>query len=228
MNSFSYRYGNSKSWTCDSCCNSNSCKCYNDCCCSSQTPCCYNNCNSINCCNTCNNSTCDCSCNCNCNCNCSNNCCFPLNCSQTIASTPIPLTLSVPVPITSLSVNTSNLCNPSIKIDFTSTINFNAILAGATLTLATPFTVILALSRVSNNGSKIALTSFSYSYSTPLSTSISSSLPLNLNYIDCNLCHNCYTYVIDIISVTPLSLSAGTITSQSASIINSRLCAIVG
>lgn len=244
--SLNYRYSDTTSWCSEPnncCCNScNNCNCSN--CtpntCNCSTCCSTSSMNSCNCCNCCNCNCCN-SCNCNssntfnntccntCNClnNCCNNCCTGFNCGQTTSTTIIPTTITTPIPITSVATNTLNLCNPSVKIDFTSTINFTAILVGATLTLATPFTVILQLSKVSNQGSKISLGSFSYSYSSPLSTSINSSVPFNFNYIDCNTCPNCYTYIVEIISVTPLSLSVGAITSQTASINTASLCATI-
>ena len=229
-----YRCSNTTSWCSEP--TNNCCNCCTNCNCSN---CIANTCNCSTCCSTSSMSSCNCcnSCNCNssntfnnacCNtCNCLNNCCTGFNCGQTTTTTIIPTIITTPIPITSVATNTLNLCNPSVKIDFTSTINFSAILAGVILTLATPFTVIFQLSKVSNQGSKISLGSFSYSYSSPLSTSINSSVPFNFNYIDCNTCPNCYTYIIEIISVTPLSLSVGAITSQTASINTASLCATI-
>lgn len=211
MINYNSQYPRVTSWVCpnDSCaCNSS-----NSCCCLSSNSCC---CPSNN----------NCNCNCNNNCNCSSNSGTVFSCGQSSETVTIPVTITTPIPVSTVSINTSNLCSPSVKIDFSSTINFSATLVGAILTLLSPFVIVFQLSKISNFGSKIGLRSWSYTYTPPaLSLIINSSAPFNFTYVECDTCPGCYTYSLDIISVTPLALSVGSITTQSASISNSTLCA---
>jgi len=68
-----------------------------------------------------------------------------------------------PIPVTSVTIDTTCLCRLAIKINFSSIINYQALLTlGAGPLLTALFTLIFQLSKTCNDGSKIPLGSWSF------------------------------------------------------------------
>lgn len=127
-----------------------------------------------------------------------------------------------PITISSVTLDASALCNPSVKIDFNSLISYQSILAAAG-TAITPFTVTFQLNKVSNCGTKIALGSWDYSYgSLALATNLTNSF--GFSYCECNICPGCYVYTIEVVRVAG-SIVTGTTITETASIRSSSISA---
>ncbi|MGG7165026.1 DUF4489 domain-containing protein [Clostridium ihumii] len=154
--------------------------------------------------------------------------CSLFACGQgTGVAIPIPSALNPtfnPIPLASVTIDTTCLCNPSVKIDFNSLINYQALISIAG-TLTTPFTVTFQLSKTCNSGSKIALGTWDYSYGTvALATNITNSF--NFTHCECNVCPGCCVYTVEIIRVTGSLLAAAGLTiTENASIRSSNISA---
>jgi len=141
-------------------------------------------------------------------------------------SIPIPTATNPvlnPVPVASTTIDTSCLCNPSVKIDFNALINYQ-VLVSDDGTLTSPFTITFQLSKTCCDGAKIALGSWDYSFgSVALATTLTNSF--NFSYCECTVCPGCCVYTVDIIRVSPGVIATATLT-ENASIRNSILSAI--
>ncbi|WP_034439573.1 DUF4489 domain-containing protein [Clostridium ihumii] len=143
-------------------------------------------------------------------------------------SIPIPTATNPnfnPIPVASTTIDTSCLCNPSVKIDFTALINYQSLIS-IPGTLSTPFTVTFQLSKTCCDGSKISLGSWDYSYSSvALATNLTNSF--SFSYCECNSCPGCCVYTVDIVRVSSSIITATGLTlTENASIRSSLLSAI--
>ncbi|MBD8046568.1 DUF4489 domain-containing protein [Clostridium faecium] len=132
-----------------------------------------------------------------------------------------------PVPVASVTIDTTCLCNPGIKIDFSSIINYQALLdLGAGPLLTTPFTVTFQLSKTCNDGSKIPLGSWTFTIGI-LAVAVNITETFSFTFCECHACPGCCVYTVDIVQALRSAL-AGTVavTSETASIVTSSLTAI--
>ena len=122
-------------------------------------------------------------------------------------SIPIPTAsnpTSTPIPVANVTIDTTCLCNPSVKIDFNSIINYQALISLAT-TLTSPFTATFQLSKTCKDGSKVALGTWDFAYgSVALAVNVTNSF--GFTYCECNTCPACCVYNVEIVRVTGLSL----------------------
>ncbi|WP_461612794.1 DUF4489 domain-containing protein [Clostridium sp. Marseille-QA1073] len=131
--------------------------------------------------------------------------------------------ISVPITIASITVDTTCLCKPVVKIDFNSTINYQALISGGTS--ITPFTLIFELSKFCNDGTKVALGSWTYSIGSLLvATDLTNSF--NFTYCECNTCSSCFVYTVDIVKFNSSVLSGRGSITEKISIITSNLSAL--
>lgn len=132
-----------------------------------------------------------------------------------------------PIPIASVTIDTTCLCNPTVKIDFNSIINYQALLAVGTLT--TPFTVTFQLSKTCNDGSKIALGTWDYSQGALLALAVNSTNSFGFSYCECHACPGCCVYTVEIVRATGTiaTATAGILTlTENASIRSSSISAM--
>ncbi|HCQ89948.1 MAG TPA: hypothetical protein DIU45_09645, partial [Clostridium sp.] len=119
---------------------------------------------------------------------------------------------STPITITSITIDTTCLRKPAIKIDFNSTINYQALISGGTA--ITPFTLIFELSKFCNDGTKVALGSWTYSIGF-LSAATNITNSFNFTYCECSTCSACFIYTVDIVKFNNSILSGeGSITEK--------------
>ncbi|MBS5822754.1 MAG: DUF4489 domain-containing protein [Clostridium argentinense] len=131
-----------------------------------------------------------------------------------------------PIPIASVTIDTTCLCNPGVKIHFSSIINYQALLdLGALPVLTTPFTVTFQLSKTCDNGSKIALGSWTFTQAI-LALAVNVTKTFSFNFCECHSCPGCCVYTVDIVQATGSTLAGVTITSENASIVTSSLTAV--
>ncbi|SFA96701.1 DUF4489 domain-containing protein [Clostridium frigidicarnis] len=110
-----------------------------------------------------------------------------------------------PLSVASVTLDTTCLCNPSVKIDFNSIINYQALI-GASDTLTTPFTVTFQLNKTCGDGAKIALGTWDYSFG-DLTLGVNVTNSFGFTYCECNTCPACCVYNVEIVRVTGLSLT---------------------
>lgn len=128
--------------------------------------------------------------------------------------------ISTPITIASITIDTTCLCKPVIKIDFNSAINYQALISGGTA--ITPFTLIFELSKFCNDGTKVALGSWTYSIGSLLAaTDITNSF--NFTYCECSTCSACFVYAVDIVKFNNSILSSEGSIAEKISIITSNL-----
>lgn len=131
--------------------------------------------------------------------------------------------ISTPITIASITIDTTHLCKPVVKIDFNSIINYQALISGGTA--ITPFTLIFELSKFCNDGTKVSLGSWTYSIgSLSAATDITNSF--NFTYCECNTCSACFIYIVDIVEFNSSVLSGGGSITEKISIITSNLSAL--
>lgn len=109
-----------------------------------------------------------------------------------------------PIPIVSADIDITCFCNPIVKVDFISIVNYEAILVRSTGTIVpriyVPFTAVFQLTRTCNDGSKILLKSWSYSYSSlPFTSNITQNF--NFMYCDKNPKPGSYVYGVELIRI---------------------------
>ena len=144
-------------------------------------------------------------------------------------SIPIPSALNPtfnPIPVASATIDTTCLCDPKVKIDFNSIINYRALIS-AVGTLGSPLTITFQLSKTCCDGSKISLGSWDYSYATvALATNITNSF--GFSYCECNPCPGCCVYTVDIVRATGgiITGAAGLTLTENISIRSSILTII--
>ena len=148
------------------------------------------------------------------------------SCGQgTSVSLPIPTVSTpgfTPVTIASLTIDTSALCNPSVKIDFNSLINYQVAMAAGS-TLSSPFTITFQLNKINSCGTKIAVGSWDYAYgTTATATNLTNSF--GFSYCECNVCPACYVYTIEVINVSSIGVSSSV--TQSSTIRSSSISAM--
>lgn len=131
--------------------------------------------------------------------------------------------ISTPITIASVTVDTTHLCKPVTKIDFSSTINYQALISGGTA--ITPFTLIFELSKFCNDGTQVALGSWAYSIGF-LSAATDNTNSFNFTYCECNTCSACFVYTVDIVKFNSSILSGGGSITEKISIITSSLSAL--
>ncbi|WP_034439579.1 DUF4489 domain-containing protein [Clostridium ihumii] len=129
-----------------------------------------------------------------------------------------------PITLASVTLDTSILCNPSVKIDFNSLINYQSLIS-LPGTLSTPFTVTFQLTKTCNSGTKVALGTWDYSYGTvALATNITNSF--GFSYCECNTCPGCCVYTVEIVRVAGSIVSATGLTlTENASVRSSSISA---
>ncbi len=131
-----------------------------------------------------------------------------------------------PIPVASVTIDTTCLCSPAIKIDFTSIINYQAVLTlGEGPILTSPYTVTFQLSKTCNNGTKIALGSWTFTIAL-LAVAVNITETFAFTFCECHACPACCVYTVDIIQANTSSLLGVTITTETASIITSNLSAL--
>ncbi|WP_291582583.1 DUF4489 domain-containing protein [Clostridium sp. UBA6640] len=130
-----------------------------------------------------------------------------------------------PVPVASVTIDTTCLCSPAVKIDFSSIINYQALLVLAAPVITTPFTVTFQLSKTCDNGSKIPLGSWTFTISL-LTVAVNITETFAFTHCECHACPGCCVYTVDIVNATRSALLGVTVTSESASIVTSSLTAI--
>jgi len=132
-----------------------------------------------------------------------------------------------PIPVASVTIDTTCLCKPSVKIDFTSIINYQALLTlGAGPLLTTPFTVTFQLSKTCNDGSKIPLGSWTFTIAL-LAAAVNITETFAFTFCECHACPACCVYTVDIVQALRSTLAGTiTVTSETASIVTSSLTAI--
>lgn len=144
----------------------------------------------------------------------------------------LPISVTNPIPVANVTIDTTCLCNPSVKIDFNSIINYQTLIdlgGGGFGLLTNPFSVTFRLSKVCGKREKITLGSWDYSFGL-LALAVNVTNSFSFSYCECNLCPGCCTYIVEIVSTTPLiTTSSGTevpITiSQNSSIRSSNIFA---
>lgn len=144
-------------------------------------------------------------------------------------SIPIPTITNptfTPIPVASVTLDTTCLCNPSVKIDFDSIINYQALLTlGAAPILGGPFTVTFQLSKTCNSGSKITLGTWDYAFGI-LALAVNVTNSFNFSYCECNACPGCCVYTVEIVRVSATTLTGvGVLVTESASIRSSNISA---
>ncbi|MBS5822751.1 MAG: DUF4489 domain-containing protein [Clostridium argentinense] len=131
------------------------------------------------------------------------------------SNTPTPITL------VSTTIDTTCLCEPIIKIDFNSIINYQAVISDALE--INPFALTFELSKYDINGTKISLGSWAYSTGL-LSVSLNITNSFNFTYSEFNTHSGCYTYTVDIIKITDTILfGEDSSLTEKISIINSNI-----
>ncbi|WP_454053479.1 DUF4489 domain-containing protein [Clostridium sp. Marseille-Q7071] len=130
---------------------------------------------------------------------------------------------STPITIASITIDTTCLRKPVIKIDFNSTINYQTLISGGTA--ITPFTLIFELNKFCNDGTKVALGSWTYSIGF-LSAATDITNSFNFTYCECNTCSACFVYTVDIVKFNSSILSGGGSITEKISIITSNLSAL--
>ncbi|SFA96732.1 DUF4489 domain-containing protein [Clostridium frigidicarnis] len=144
-------------------------------------------------------------------------------------SIPIPTLTSpqfAPLPVASVTLDTTCLCNPSVKIDFNSIINYQALIGTATI-LTTPFTVTFQLSKTCGDGAKVALGTWDYSFGA-ISLAVNVTNSFGFTHCECNTCPACCVYNVEIVRVTGASLlnvAAAVTLTENASIRSSNITA---
>lgn len=130
---------------------------------------------------------------------------------------------SPPITIASITIDTTCLRKPVIKIDFNSTINYQALISSGTA--IAPFTLIFELSKFCNDGTKVALGSWTYSIGF-LSAATDITNSFNFTYCECSTCSACFIYTVDIVKFNNSILSGGGSITEKVSIITSNLSAL--
>ncbi|MEW8956661.1 DUF4489 domain-containing protein [Clostridium sp.] len=131
-----------------------------------------------------------------------------------------------PLPVASVTIDNTCLCNPSVKIDFDALINYQALLTlGATPVLGAPFTVTFQLSKTCNDGSKIALGTWDFAFGI-LALAVNITNSFSFSYCECNVCPGCCVYTVEIVRVSSSTLAGtGLLTTESAAIRSSNISA---
>ncbi|WP_461612793.1 DUF4489 domain-containing protein [Clostridium sp. Marseille-QA1073] len=131
-----------------------------------------------------------------------------------------------PIPVASVTIDTTCLCSPVVKIDFTSIINYQALLTLGTALpiLTTPFILTFQLSKTCGNGTKIALGSFTFTIAI-LAVAVNITETFAFTHCECHACPACCVYTVDIVQATRSALLGVTVTSESALIVTSSLTA---
>ncbi|WP_291582578.1 DUF4489 domain-containing protein [Clostridium sp. UBA6640] len=145
-----------------------------------------------------------------------------LSCSSGNGLSIFPNT-STPITIASITIDTTCLCKPVVKIDFNSTINYQAFISGGTE--ITPFTLIFELSKFCDDGTKVSLGSWTYSIGF-LSAATDITNSFNFTYCECTTCSACFVYTVDIVKFNNSILSGGGSITEKISIITSNLSAL--
>ena len=130
-----------------------------------------------------------------------------------------------PIPVASVTIDTTCLCSPSVKIDFSSIINYQALLVLAAPVITTPFTVTFQLSKTCDNGSKIPLGSWTFTIAI-LAVAVNITETFAFTHCECHACPACCVYTVDIVQATRSALLGVTVTSETASIVTSSLTGI--
>jgi hypothetical protein len=113
-----------------------------------------------------------------------------------------------------VSLNNSDLHEPTVKIDFSSLINFRASSAGGKYFIG----IIFQLSRICNNSSKVPLATWifekkadesndhvafccdnSYVAPHPDIVRVNDTVPFSFTWCECHVCPGCCTYILEII-----------------------------
>jgi len=150
-------------------------------------------------------------------------------CGQgTGVSLPIPTAANPtfnPITVASVTLDTTYLCNASVKIDFNSLINYQALISAAG-TLGTPFTITFQLTKTCNIGTKVALGTWDYSYGTvALATNITNSF--GFSYCECCTCPGCCVYTVEVVRVAgSVVTGTGLTLTENASIRSSSISAM--
>ena len=131
-----------------------------------------------------------------------------------------------PLAIASVTIDSTCLCNPSIKIDFNALINYQALLTlGAAPVLGGPFTVTFQLSKTCNSGSKITLGTWDYAFGV-LALAVNITNSFSFSYCECNVCPGCCVYTVEIVRVSATTLTGvGVLVTENASIRGSNISA---
>ena len=131
-----------------------------------------------------------------------------------------------PLPVASVTIDSTCLCNPSVKIDFDALINYQALITlGATPVLGSPFTVTFQLSKTCGNGSKVALGTWDFAFGI-LALAVNITNSFSFSYCECNTCPGCCVYTVEIVRVSSSTLAGtGVLTTESASIRSSSISA---
>ncbi|WP_027633148.1 DUF4489 domain-containing protein [Clostridium hydrogeniformans] len=187
----------------------------------------------------------ECDCECKCNCMQPPKCCNQAHCTPghplpdqsslfacgqgSGVAIPIPTVTNPtfnPLPIASVTIDSTCLCNPSIKIDFDALINYQALITlGATPVLGSPFTVTFQLSKICGSGSKIALGTWDFAFGI-LALAVNVTNSFSFSHCECNVCPGCCVYTVEIVRVSSSVLSStGVLTTESAAIRSSSISA---
>ncbi|WP_291559310.1 MULTISPECIES: DUF4489 domain-containing protein [unclassified Clostridium] len=132
------------------------------------------------------------------------------------------------VPVASATIDTTCLCSPTVKIDFTSIINYQSVLtlsAEGGPILTTPYTVTFQLSKTCNNGSKIPLRSWTFTIAL-LAAAVNITESFAFTFCECHACLACCVYTVDIVQANTSSFINATLTPETASILTSKLTAL--
>lgn len=120
------------------------------------------------------------------------------------ANIPIPSATGTfsPITLASVSIDTSCLKDPTVKIDFSSIINYTALITlGDLPVIGNPFTVTFQLNKTCDDGSKIGLGNWYYSTAF-LSAAVNTTNSFSFTHCECNTCPGCCVYTVEIVQAS--------------------------
>ncbi|MBU5270547.1 DUF4489 domain-containing protein [Clostridium cochlearium] len=144
------------------------------------------------------------------------------------ANIPIPTNNGTfsPITLASVSIDTSCLKKPTVKIDFDSIINYSASMTVADdAAISNPFTVTFQLSKTCNDGSKIGLGNWYYSTAFLL-PAVNTTDSFSFTHCECSSCSGCCIYTIEIVQASASVLTNVTDLVENAQIVSSSISAL--
>ncbi len=123
------------------------------------------------------------------------------------------------LPVGTVTIDSSCLVRPEVKIEFSSILNFKAdLLWGFT------FRVVFKLSRICDRGSRVPLSTFTYEKSLNIglgSMAVPSGIfadfqfsePFGFVFCDCQECPGCCDYIVEIVDIAAYNIEGASITN---------------
>jgi len=140
--------------------------------------------------------------------------CCPASGSITLTGAPTT-TITSPMPIANVTVDTTCLCSPMVKIDFSSIITFRTTVPANDASADLMF----RLSKTCDSGNTIGLGTWTferrYDLSETTTIALSTSDSFNFTLCECGACSECCTYTVELVSGV---VNSSTVTVGSATL----------